>query len=103
MKHHCELRFHSHKAFTHASLSLLPLCISFSCASYQKAEYTVNQQLAQGRLQTTCCENRTTTWKSQVWHTKSVAGFLPKVCRVHNTILLTNLLTYRQKKVLPEL
>jgi len=28
MKHHCELRFCSRRAFTHASLSRVPLCIS---------------------------------------------------------------------------
>jgi len=30
MKHRCELRFCSHQAFTHASLSHVPLCISWA-------------------------------------------------------------------------
>jgi len=30
MKHRCELRFRSHLAFTHASLSRVPLCVSWA-------------------------------------------------------------------------
>jgi len=30
MKHRCELRFRSHLAFTYASLSRVPLCISWA-------------------------------------------------------------------------
>jgi len=30
MKHRCELRFRSHRPFTHASLSRVPLCVSWA-------------------------------------------------------------------------
>jgi len=30
MKHHCELRFRLHRAFTHASLSRVTLCVSWA-------------------------------------------------------------------------